>query len=105
MKGREDGIIRWNELLEKFRSVQERARRAQRHSGDVDDSRGSLGLTDLRLGEGADIKGGKEARNPSGPPVPVKDPAPPAAPPVKRAGLGMRGIRNLGGAVRGKRAG
>ncbi|KAF4823587.1 Protein VAC14-like protein [Colletotrichum siamense] len=105
LKGREDGIIRWNELLEKFRSVQERARRAQRHSGDVDDSRGSLGLTDLRLGEGADIKGGKEARNPSGPPVPVKDPAPPAAPPVKRAGLGMRGIRNLGGAVRGKRAG
>lgn len=105
MKGREDGIIRWNELLEKFRSVQERARRAQRHAGDVDDGRGSLGLADLRLAEGADAKGGKESPNPNGPPVPVKDPTPPAAPPTKRAGLGMRQIRNLGGAVRGKRNG
>ncbi|KAK4159640.1 vacuolar protein 14 C-terminal Fig4p binding-domain-containing protein [Cladorrhinum sp. PSN259] len=46
LKGREDGIIRWNELLEKFKSVQERARRLQR--GDVDD--GSLGIGDLRMG-------------------------------------------------------
>ncbi|WYZ43028.1 hypothetical protein EsH8_VI_000727 [Colletotrichum jinshuiense] len=107
LKSREDSIIRWNELLEKFRTVQERARRAQRHSGDVEDGRSSFGVADLRLGEGLDVKGSKEVRNPSGPPVPVKDPPPPAAapPPAKRAGLGMRQIRNLGGAVRGKRPG
>ncbi|KAF6811162.1 DNA repair and recombination protein rad54 and rad54-like protein [Colletotrichum plurivorum] len=105
LKGREDGIIRWNELLEKFRSVQERARRAQRHSGDVDDGRGSLGVADLRLGEGLDTKAAKESRNASGPQAPVKDPAPAPAPVTKRAGLGMRQIRNLGGAVRGKRTG
>ncbi|GKT39912.1 protein VAC14 [Colletotrichum spaethianum] len=106
LKSREDSIIRWNELLEKFRTVQERARRAQRHSGDVDDGRSSLGVADLRLGDGLETKGPKEARNPSGPPVPIKDPLPPAVPPaVKRSGLGMRQIRNLGGAVRGKRPG
>ncbi|KAK2045146.1 ARM repeat-containing protein [Colletotrichum somersetense] len=106
LKSREDSIIRWNELLEKFRTVQERARRAQRHSGDLDDGRSSLGVADLRLGEGLDMKGPKEARNPSGPPVPIKDPPPPVAPPAaKRSGLGMRQIRNLGGAVRGKRPG
>ncbi|KAK3989650.1 vacuolar protein 14 C-terminal Fig4p binding-domain-containing protein [Cladorrhinum sp. PSN332] len=49
LKGREEGIIRWGELLEKFKSVQERARRLQR--GDMDD--GSLGMGDLRMG-GAD---------------------------------------------------
>ncbi|TDZ19755.1 Vacuole morphology and inheritance protein 14 [Colletotrichum orbiculare MAFF 240422] len=105
LKGRDDGIIRWNELLEKFRSVQERARRAQRHSGETEDGRGSL--SDVRLGEGADGKGLKETRNTSGPPVPVKDPAPPAAPTTAKrtGGLGMRQIRNLGGAVRGKRPG
>ncbi|OLN87618.1 VAC14-like protein [Colletotrichum chlorophyti] len=106
LKSREDGIIRWNELLEKFRSVQEKARRAQRHSGDVEDGRSSLGTSDMRLGDSLDTKGLKEGRNASGPPVPVKDPTPPAAPPVtKRSGLGMRQIRNLGGAVRGKRPG
>ncbi|KAK4464235.1 vacuolar protein 14 C-terminal Fig4p binding-domain-containing protein [Cladorrhinum samala] len=46
LKGREEGIIRWGELLEKFRAVQERARRLQR--GDLDD--GSLGMGDLRVG-------------------------------------------------------
>ncbi|EXF77227.1 hypothetical protein CFIO01_04032 [Colletotrichum fioriniae PJ7] len=105
LKSREDSIIRWNELLEKFRTVQERARRAQRHSGDVEEGRGSLGVADLRLGESIDSKGAKEARNTSGPPVPVKDPPPPAPPAAKRSGLGMRQIRNLGGAVRGKRPG
>ncbi|OHE98557.1 hypothetical protein CORC01_06178 [Colletotrichum orchidophilum] len=105
LKSREDSIIRWNELLEKFRTVQERARRAQRHSGDVEEGRGGLGVADLRLGESLDSKGAKEVRNTSGPPVPVKDPPPAAPPAVKRSGLGMRQIRNLGGAVRGKRPG
>lgn len=32
MKTREDNVIRWGELLDKFKNVQERARRAQRAS-------------------------------------------------------------------------
>ncbi|MCJ1309995.1 hypothetical protein MMC25_003656 [Agyrium rufum] len=40
LKAREDGVIRWGELLEKFRSVQDKARRATRPLGQVlnDDS-------------------------------------------------------------------
>ncbi|KAK3313902.1 vacuolar protein 14 C-terminal Fig4p binding-domain-containing protein [Apodospora peruviana] len=104
LKGREEGIIRWNELLEKFRMVQERARRLQRVGVDADDT-SLLGLSDLRIGDGAmEPKSGKEvAARPS--PVPVKDSAPaqPAAKP--RSGLG-RQFGRLGGAVsgRGKRA-
>ncbi|KAK4240765.1 hypothetical protein C8A03DRAFT_12940 [Achaetomium macrosporum] len=51
LKGREEGIIRWGELLEKFRAVQERARRLQRMGGggggDLDDPAGG----DLRIGD------------------------------------------------------
>ncbi|KAK3941184.1 vacuolar protein 14 C-terminal Fig4p binding-domain-containing protein [Diplogelasinospora grovesii] len=99
LKGREDGIIRWNELLEKFRAVQERARRVQRLGGDVDDG-STLGMGDLRIGDGAsDPKVGKEpARTP---PVPLKDP-PATAPATKpRSGLG-RQFGRLGGAVSGR---
>jgi vacuole morphology and inheritance protein 14 len=104
LKGREEGIIRWNELLEKFRSVQERARRAQRHSGDVDDGP-QLGVGELRIGDGLDMKAGKDSRNSGAPPVPVKDSTPPAAAAVKKSGLG-RQLGRFGGAVsgRGKRA-
>ena len=66
LKGRDEGGIRWNELLEKFRSVQDKARRVQRH-GDVDDG---LGMLDLRLGEGLDraplqLPGGQVSREPA----------------------------------------
>lgn len=37
LKAREDGVIKWVELLDKFRSVQDKARRAQRHLNQVDD--------------------------------------------------------------------
>jgi vacuole morphology and inheritance protein 14 len=105
LKGREEGIIRWGELLEKFRSVQERARRAQRHAGDTEDGP-SLGIGELRIGDVLDMKG-KDPRAVTGPPVPVKDVPPPAAPVQKpRSGLG-RQFGRLGGAVsgRGKRNG
>ncbi len=104
LKGREEGIIRWNELLEKFRSVQERARRAQRPGGDLDDMPG-LGLGDLRnFGEPSDAKTtrdtGRTALGP--PPVPVKDGPTPAAPASKvRSGLG-RQFGRFGGAVSGR---
>jgi vacuole morphology and inheritance protein 14 len=98
LKGREDGNIRWVELLEKFRSVQERARRAQRHNSDGDDSP-LMGISELRIGDGATDSKGKEVR---GPPVPQKDAAPPPpAPAMKRNGLG-RQFGRLGGAVAGR---
>lgn len=52
LKGRDEAGIRWNELLEKFKSVQEKAKRAQR-PGDLDDG---LSMLDLRAGEGMDSR-------------------------------------------------
>lgn len=101
LKGREDGIIRWNELLEKFRSVQERARRAQRMGGDLDDSPPALGVGDLRLSDGFE-KAGPGPKEGTRPPVPSKDLPTPAVPAVKpRSGLG-RQFGRLGGAVSGR---
>lgn len=37
LKAREEGIIRWTELLEKFKSVQEKAKRLQRSQNRLDD--------------------------------------------------------------------
>ncbi|POR36882.1 Protein VAC14 [Tolypocladium paradoxum] len=104
LKGREDGNIRWVELLEKFRSVQERARRAQRHSLDGDDVP-PAGVSELRIGDGPLDTKGKDGRGPmpgAAPPVPQKDAAPAAPmPAVKKSGLG-RQFGRLGGAVSGK---
>ncbi|RWA07559.1 hypothetical protein EKO27_g7554 [Xylaria grammica] len=70
-KGREDGIIRWEQLLEKFRSVQERARRAQRLLGGGSFDDGS-DFNELRISDGM---ASKETARPTaaGPPVPQKD--------------------------------
>ena len=107
LKGRDEGIIRWNELLEKFRMVQERARRLNRVGGDADDA-SSLGFSDLRVGDGTnEPKNGREVLvSARGPPVPIKDPPAPTQPtPKPRSGLG-RQFGRLGGAVagRGKKA-
>lgn len=92
LKGRDEGGIRWNELLEKFRSVQEKARRVQRLGGDVDD-----GL-DGRVGEGLDARAFKDLVRLQGPPVLAKDaPAVPVAAAHKsKTSLGKFG--RLGGA-------
>ncbi|KAI1826296.1 vacuole morphology and inheritance protein [Xylaria intraflava] len=99
-KGREEGIIRWDQLLEKFRSVQDRSRRTRRQmgGGSLDDG---PDFGQLRINEGAGSK--ETARASTGPPVPQKDPTP-AAPP-KRSGLGRR-FGGLGATVsgRGKRS-
>lgn len=104
LKGREDGIIRWTELLEKFRAVQERARRVQRLGGDLDDNP-HMGLDELRLTDGFEKSSGPSGQKDgpgSRPPVPAKDqPSAPAAKP--RTGFG-RQIGRLGAvAGRGKR--
>ncbi|ORY67063.1 vacuolar protein 14 C-terminal Fig4p binding-domain-containing protein [Pseudomassariella vexata] len=98
LKGREEGLIRWDQLLEKFRSVQDRARRAQRLGVGLDEG---PDFSDFRISES---QGHKEP--PRGPPVPQKDAVPPAIAPTKRSsGLG-RQFGRLGGAVagRGKRS-
>ncbi|RCI11530.1 hypothetical protein L249_7486 [Ophiocordyceps polyrhachis-furcata BCC 54312] len=113
LKGREDGSIRWVELLEKFRSVQDRARRTQRHSMDNDDGPPG-GLSELRASDAASEGKGRESRGSTvPPPVPQKDATPAAAPvpaaataataatTAKKTGLG-RQFGRLGGAVAGK---
>lgn len=104
LKSRDDGIIRWTELLEKFKAVQERARRVQRLGGDLDDSP-HMGVGDLRLGDAFEKTGGPAGQKEGAsvrPPVPSKDP--PAVTTAKpRTGFG-RQIGRLGAvAGRGKR--
>ncbi|KAI0399097.1 vacuolar protein 14 C-terminal Fig4p binding-domain-containing protein [Xylaria palmicola] len=100
-KGREDGIIRWEQLLEKFKSVQERARRAQRLMGGGTFETGP-DFNELRIGDGIGTKETNRATA-TGPPVPQKDPTVPAQP--KRTSLG-RQFGRLGATVsgRGKRS-
>ncbi|KAI1020909.1 hypothetical protein LB504_011848 [Fusarium proliferatum] len=101
LKSREEGNIRWVELLEKFRSVQERARRAQRQNNMDGDEVPPMGVSELRIGDGAvDVKG-KEARGIGLQTIPQKEPAPAPPVPAKRIGLG-RQFGRLGGAVAGK---
>jgi vacuole morphology and inheritance protein 14 len=101
LKSREDGNIRWVELLEKFRSVQERARRAQRQNNMDGDEIPPMGVSELRIGDGAvDVKG-KETRGVGLQTIPQKEPAPAPPVPAKRIGLG-RQFGRLGGAVAGK---
>jgi len=93
LKGRDEGGIRWNELLEKFRSVQERARRAQRQGGDLDDG---LGMLDARGGDGmSDAMAFRDLARLRGPPIPVKDAVPPPAAQKNKTSLGKFG--RLGG--------
>lgn len=98
LKGRDEGGIRWNELLEKFKSVQERARRVQRPGTELDDG---LGMLDSRLGEGVEGKAFKELSRLQGPPLPLKDTTPAAQQAGKKPTLGKFG--RLGGAVGGGR--
>ncbi|KAJ2904646.1 hypothetical protein MKZ38_007482 [Zalerion maritima] len=103
LKGREEGIIRWSELLEKFRSVQERARRAAAPAigYHLDDN---PGLVELRITE--DTGPAKPPPEPThlrrgqaGPVIPPKD-----SQPRPRSGLSKQ-FGRLTGATRPKRGG
>jgi vacuole morphology and inheritance protein 14 len=92
LKGRDEGGIRWNELLEKFRSVQEKARRSQQPGGNFDEG------FDGRAGEGLDSGAFKDLARLREPPVPAKDtpaPPPPAAP-VHKSKSGLSKFGRLG---------
>jgi len=94
LKGRDEGGIRWNELLEKFRSVQEKARRSQQPGANLDDG------FDGRASEGLDSGAFKDLARLRGPPLPVKDTpvVPPPAPPHKsKSGLSKFGRLGVGG--------
>lgn len=99
LKGRDEQGIRWNELLEKFKSVQERARRSQRPGGEFEDS---LGMLDARAGEGLEGKAFKELSRLHGPPIPAKD-TPTQTPAGKKQPAGLGKFGRLGGGGRPKR--
>ncbi|KAL2072276.1 hypothetical protein VTL71DRAFT_11619 [Oculimacula yallundae] len=98
LKGRDEGGIRWNELLEKFKSVQDRAKRAKRPGGDFDDGLGMM--TDPRAGEGLDARAFKDLAKLQGPLVPSKDTiAAPAQPAANKSKSSLAKFGRLGGAV------
>ncbi|RFU31966.1 hypothetical protein B7463_g4358, partial [Scytalidium lignicola] len=99
LKGRDEGGIRWNELLEKFRSVQEKARGARRPGASLDDG---FGLGDMRVGDGLDNRS-YMTQMPGPAAVSAKDPAstppPGSQPPVHKSRSGLSKFGRLGGAV------
>ncbi|EPE03680.1 vacuole morphology and inheritance protein [Ophiostoma piceae UAMH 11346] len=106
LKGREDGIIRWGELLEKFRNVQERARRSQRAvggSGDFLDDNSAFGLgPDFRVSDSLGGLDGRRDGSATRPPVPAKDASAAPTPQTKaKSSLGKQ-LGRFGGAVSGR---
>lgn len=101
LKGREEGGIKWNELLEKFRAVQERARRAQRPGGDQDE----VGLGDPK-GTELDSKALKDLSKMQGAAPPAKEPGPStsgAATPSHKTRTSLGRLGRLGGGMAGGR--
>lgn len=80
LKAREDGAIKWGELLEKFKSVQEKARRAHRLHNEVEDGVPSINATSETSKEKALPDVPKQSFRPSSASgMPLK-PLPPAGP-------------------------
>ncbi|CAL3971755.1 unnamed protein product [Diplocarpon coronariae] len=103
LKGRDEGGIRWNELLEKFRGVQERARRAAKTTGDFDDGLGMM--SDPRAGEGSDAREFKDLALLQGPAQAAKNTTttPAGAPAAHKSKSSLGKFGRLGGAVSGTR--
>ncbi|KAF5876490.1 putative protein vac14 [Botrytis fragariae] len=101
LKGREESGIRWGELLDKFRIVQERARRARRPGGDMDDG---LSGFESRM-ESGESRGFKDSTRLSAP-SPVSKDAPsgiPSGPQHTKSRSSLGKFGRLGGAVAGGR--
>ncbi|KAG6106928.1 hypothetical protein E4U13_007173 [Claviceps humidiphila] len=99
LKGREDSGIKWIELLEKFRSVQERARRVQRHNLNGEETHVAE-MAEYRAETSLEPKSfDRSLVTGNTPIVSAKDAS--SVPSVKRSSLG-RQFGRLGGAVSGK---
>lgn len=102
LKGRDDGGIRWAELLDKFRSVQDKARRSQRLGGEFNES---ISFPDGKAIEGGDSKSFKDTARLSATPVTAKDIPPTAttSSQTAKSKTGLAKFGRLGGAVSGNR--
>jgi vacuole morphology and inheritance protein 14 len=100
-RGREDGSIRWADLLEKFRTVQEKARRTQRFGGDKDPAPREEDVESR--GDEKPVRPMKDAiKQPYHPPsVAAKDPITSQSTSGRKLGL-SRQLGRLGGAVAAK---
>ena len=101
LKPREDGGIKWAELLEKFKNVQEKVRRAQKVQNQVDDSSPA---------PNAEIENVKDKALPD---VPKQAPAPPGgsgtqrmpppSAPVYKSKSGLGNLGRFAGGVAGRK--
>ncbi|KAL8738224.1 MAG: hypothetical protein Q9181_000950 [Wetmoreana brouardii] len=82
LKAREEGAIRWVELLDKFKAVQERARRASRSQAHVDDvTPAAAAATDSDKDKALQpLDGPKQGFRPSGAGSGMQKPPPPSGP-------------------------
>ncbi|KFZ01144.1 hypothetical protein V501_10186 [Pseudogymnoascus sp. VKM F-4519 (FW-2642)] len=93
LKGRDEGI-RWGELLDKFRSVQEKSRRAQRSGNEFDDG---FMFTESSQDPGLDSKAFKDLIRLPGPPTATKEAVVPPPPVPSKAKTGLGKFGRLGG--------
>lgn len=107
LKAREEGAIRWVELLDKFKAVQERARRAKRSQSHVDDTAsGPPPANDSAKDKGLLVPDGpKSGLRPSSAGGGVQRPPPPSGPSHKpKSSLGNLGRFTSGvGGRKGKK--
>ncbi|KAI9787716.1 MAG: hypothetical protein M1839_000247 [Geoglossum umbratile] len=105
LKGREDGGIKWVELLEKFKSVQEKARRQQRQSLLKDDMTAIGHLPDEKVSNLAEpaslnVQGRFSGSSST---VNTQTPVQPAANQVQKSKSGLGHLGRLSGAVGGRK--
>ena len=103
LKPREEGAIKWTELLEKFKSVQEKARRAVRLQNQVDNG---MSATDL------EVEKVKENPLPDVPKQALRPPSasgtaqrmPPPSGPIYKSKSSLGNLGRFAGGVTGRKA-
>lgn len=102
LKGREESGIKWHDLLEKFRSVQDRAKRTQRVLDDIDDG---PEINDINSRDFLDDRTFKDLARLHGPSLPTKDATTTQSghPITQKHKPSLGSFRRLGGAMQGGR--
>lgn len=105
LKAREDGAIKWGELLEKFKSVQEKARRAHRLHNEVEDGVPSINAMNENSKEKSLPDVPKQSFRPaSAIGMPLRPPPPPGPSHKPKSSLGNFGRLTSGvGGRKGKK--